>query len=389
MKLAIISTHPIQYYAPVFVRLARVPGLEIRVYYGWKGLVDGGHDREFGQAIQWDIPLLEGYDSEFVENVAADPGTHHFKGIDLPSLNDRISAWNADALLVYGWSWKAHLKALRHFHGKIPIYFRGDSTLLDERPGMKRWLRRALLRWVYGHVDVAFHVGTRNHSYYNAMGLGDRQLVFAPHAIDNERFSDSTTTLENAALEWRQQLGIPHDAIVFLYVGKLERKKAPEDLLFAFKQMGRNRNVHLIFAGSGAMESFLREHAEHNVHFIGFQNQGRMPIVYRMGNVVVLPSRGPGETWGLAINEAMACGRAVAASEQVGCAVDLIEPGVNGWRFPAADPEALGAVLKEAMAMGRADLQTMGFASYSMIQNWSMARQAETITHTLMTRKIE
>ena len=95
-------------------------------------------------------------------------------GIDLPTLNDRISSWSADAIFVYGWSWKAHLKAMRHFHGKIPIYFRGDSTLLDEQPGLKRCLRRIFLRWVYSHVDITFYVGERNKSYYKAMGLNDR-----------------------------------------------------------------------------------------------------------------------------------------------------------------------------------------------------------------------
>jgi glycosyltransferase involved in cell wall biosynthesis len=387
MKLAIIITHPIQYYAPLFVLLARMTGLEVMVFYGWKGLLEGGHDRDFGQSIQWDIPLLKGYDSEFVNNVAADPGTHHFNGIDLPTLNDRISSWSADAILVFGWSWKPHLKAMRHFHGKIPIYFRGDSTLLDEQPGLKRCLRRVFLRWVYCHVDTAFYVGERNRSYYKAMGLTDRQLTFAPHAIDNERFADPTGIHEKAALEWRQRLGIADDALVFLQVGKIEMNKAPFDVLSAFQQLDQRTDAHLIFAGSGVLEPSLKQHSGDRVHFIGFQNQSVMPTVYRLGDLIVMPSRS--ESWGLAINEAMACSRAVAVCDRVGCAVDLVRPGRNGWRFSGSGPLGLALVMQEALIAGREQLRLMGSCSASLIEQWSLHRQARAIYDTVTKRMYE
>ena len=136
-KLAIVCTHPIQYLAPVFGQLANRQELDIRVFYGWEG-TSATSDPGFGQKVVWDIPLLEGYNHEFVPNVAQRPGSHHFNGIDLPTLNKRIETWNADALLVYGWSYRAHLAALRYFKGRIPVLFRGDSTLLNDRPGLRR-----------------------------------------------------------------------------------------------------------------------------------------------------------------------------------------------------------------------------------------------------------
>ena len=139
MRLAILSTHPIQYYAPIFRLLAQQEGLESKVFYGWKGATERVHDPGFGAAIAWDIPLLGGYEHEFVPNVARNPGTNHLRGIDLPELTARITAWQPDALLVFGWAWKAHLAALRHFKGRMPILFRGDSTLLDERPAFGPW----------------------------------------------------------------------------------------------------------------------------------------------------------------------------------------------------------------------------------------------------------
>ncbi len=85
-RLAIVSTHPIQYNVPVFQALAADKRLELRVLYGWCGasqIADPG----FGQPIQWDIPLLEGYDFELVPNVAPDPGSHHFRGIKVAALD--------------------------------------------------------------------------------------------------------------------------------------------------------------------------------------------------------------------------------------------------------------------------------------------------------------
>lgn len=378
MRLAILTTHPIQYYAPVFALLAKVSGLEVRVFYGWKGLVEGGHDRDFGQAIKWDIPLLEGYDSQFVDNKSSDPGTHHFKGIDLPTLNENVSAWGAEALLVYGWSFKSHLKALRYFHGKIPVFFRGDSTLLNERTGGRRILRRIFLRWVYRYVDTAFYVGSQNRKYYRALGLGKEKLIFAPHSIDHHHFSDLSGVHEKNALTWRHQLGISDSAVVFLQVGKLDENKAPLEVLSAFQKLSHHEDVHMVFVGSGELECKLKKLSDERVHFLGFQNQSVMPTVYRIGDLLIMASYS--ETWGLAINEAMACGRAVAASHQVGCAVDLIEQERNGWHFPETDPSALESVLRQAAESGREGLRTMGAESRVIIDDWSLQRQADCIS---------
>jgi glycosyltransferase involved in cell wall biosynthesis len=78
--------------------------------------------------------------------------------------------------------------------------------------------------------------------------------------------------------------------------------------------------------GNGPLENQLKVLAEPHdfIRFIPFQNQSQMPIVYRLGDILCLPSKGPGETWGLAINEAMASGRPVIVTDKVGCAQDLL-----------------------------------------------------------------
>src|SRR3984893_6260179 len=144
-RLAIVSTHPIQYYAPIFQALSRSGGVQPRVFYTWSQTAGSGvADAGFGKTITWDIPLLEGYEFEFIPNIARRPGTEHFFGLRNPALNRAIEQWQAEAILVFGWNSEAHLRALLHFKNRIPVFFRGDSTLLDRRPGCRTPARRAV-----------------------------------------------------------------------------------------------------------------------------------------------------------------------------------------------------------------------------------------------------
>jgi glycosyltransferase involved in cell wall biosynthesis len=377
MRLSILTTHPVQYYAPVFRELAARPGVELQVFYGWKGAVESTLDRGFGQAFAWDVPLLEGYSFEFLENMAAEPGTHHAVGINCPKVVDRIEAWKPDALLVYGWNYRSHQQALRAFHGRLPVLFRGDSTLLDERPGWRKVARRLYLRWIYRKIDLALAVGSANHAYFAAHGLPESTIRHVPHSVDNAFFADPDGKQTEAARQWRETLGIPMESPVILFAGKLESKKAPDLLLKAFQALG-HPTAHLVFGGTGPLETALKRDAPSRLHFVGFQNQSRMPVLYRLGDLLVLPSRGPGETWGLALNEAMACGRAVIASDKVGAAGDLIQPGRNGFVFPSGNLTALTAVLEKSLT-DRARLQEMGRHSFQIIQDWSVPVQVDSM----------
>ena len=107
-----------------------------------------------------------------------------------------------------------------------------------------------------------------------------------------------------------------------------------------------------------------------------FQNQTRMPLVYRLGELCILPSA-HGETWGLAVNEAMACGRAVLCSDRVGCAQDLVE-ATTGRIFASADPRSLGSALAELLS-DRARLAEMGRASARRAKSFDIARTEESL----------
>ncbi|GGE44452.1 hypothetical protein GCM10011413_08220 [Pedobacter psychrotolerans] len=344
------------------------------------------YDPDFKKHIQWDLPLLDGYPFEFLENTAKDPGSHHYKGIINPQLVENIKTFKPDAILIYGWAYQSHLAVMQYFKGKIPVWFRGDSNLLDETSRLRKILRKLFLTWVYQHIDLSFYVGNANKAYYQAFGLNETKLVFAPHAVDNERFSIDQG---RSAEQIRTELGIMRHEILVLFAGKFESKKNPLLLLKAFSEITLD-HTHLLFTGNGELEAQLKESAQlhhekdklQKVHFMDFRNQSLMPAVYQACDLFCLPSQGPGETWGLAINEAMAAGKAILVSDKVGCAQDLIIKKKNGDIFTSGDLTDLKNKLK-FLCTNRESLFAMGQISKEIIQNWTFKHQVNVLIKTL------
>jgi glycosyltransferase involved in cell wall biosynthesis len=373
-KLAIITTHPIQYYAPWFAMLSERNKLILKVFYTFSQWKNNFVDKGFLKEVKWDIPLLENYDYEFVENTSKKPDLFSFFGIENKNLNSKISEYNPDAILFIGWNYASHLGAMRYFHGKKKIWFRGDSTLLDENFGIKKFLRRLFLKRVYNYVDTAFYVGQNNKNYFLAHNLKEKNLVFAPHAIDNERFSKNEKEFETLAQKWREELNIPQNSKTILFAGKFENKKNPLFIIQAAKDLP---DFTFILTGDGELKKKLLSESLPNLVFLPFQNQTQMPILYRLANIFVLPSKGPGETWGLAINEAMACKRAVLVSNKCGCAIDLVKNNENGFIFNFDDYSDFLTKLK--ILLHNSDLKLFGNNSSKIIKNWSFQKICETI----------
>jgi glycosyltransferase involved in cell wall biosynthesis len=184
--------------------------------------------------------------------------------------------------------------------------------------------------------------------------------------------------LETAAQNWRTEIGIADGQRVLLVAGKFEDKKRPVALMEAFLRHAP-ADLILIMVGDGELGGQVRalttrEPARFRV--LPFQNQSRMPLVYRLGDALVLPSA-YGETWGLAVNEALACGRPVLVSDRVGCHADVIRPGVNGEVFTADDWNDFGRKLAGFNFTG-------GEARRNELKKWSLNWSIEKTEQTLV-----
>ena len=348
-RLAFVVSHPIQYVVPLYQRLSRRDDVAIKVFFTWHAGEEAVEDRGFGERVAWDIPLTQGYEFERVPNVSTDPGTHRFLGLRNPSLVGRIMAWRPDFVHVTGWAWASHLQAMHALRRRgVPILFRGDSHLLDSsQSGPRWWIKRALLRRVFSWPAAFLVVGSANRDYYEKLGVEPARLFPCPHSIDVARFAEPADVLEQEAARWRRDLGISSARRVVLYAGKFERKKRPVHLMRAVQQLS-DPGIVMVLVGGGELQQEVDAAAAADpgrFRVLPFQNQSRMPVVYRLGDLFVLPSA-QDETWGLAVNEALASGRPVLVSDRVGCAADVVDATCGGI-FPWNDLSALGKAMDE------------------------------------------
>jgi glycosyltransferase involved in cell wall biosynthesis len=347
IRLAILTTHPIQYYAPWFRHLATLFDLE--VLYAYKQDAAGQGKAGFGVAFDWDIPLLEGYRYRSLENVSHNPGLDGFFGCDTPELYDLIRPRNYEVLLVLGWNKKTYIQGIRAaWRHRVPVLMRGDSVLKTKRSPLTRVLKFPFYRRLLPRIDGHLYVGSRNREYLRHYGVPEDRLFFSPHFVDNDFFASRSQAAKDSGrvLQIRDQFGIPPHAFVALFVGKFISAKRPLDFVLAAQSATEQRSdFHALLVGDGPLRSEAESAAKGcgAIHFAGFQNQSMLPDFYAAGDVLILPSEG--ETWGLVVNEAFASGIPAIVSDAVGSAPDLIDANLTGWTFPMGDVAALARLL--------------------------------------------
>jgi glycosyltransferase involved in cell wall biosynthesis len=355
-RLAVVLSHPTQYYSPWFRWLRCQTSVAFRVYYLWDFGIAKRHDPEFETSFSWDVDLLSGYDAEFVPNASKKPGAEHFFGFNNPGLTKRIGAWRPTAILLFGYNWASHIRVILWAVTRgIPILFRGDSHLLGrERPPLHV---RIMLRMLYSQFSSFLFVGAANREYFRAFGVPDRKLFFAPHSVNAALFNRGDVAQQDAAGRLRLQLGIGPSSRVVLFAGKLIEAKQPRELLEAFLEINLP-DTFLLFVGEGPEKDRLLDLVSERaapqggsaVRFLPFANQSEMPSRYLLSDLFVLPSRGSYETWGLAVNEAMHMGVPCLVSSRVGCQRDLVTEGETGWVFDPANAGALRQSLSKALS---------------------------------------
>lgn len=373
-KLLMFLSHPIQHYTPWFAALHQRLGGRLKVVFACRHGLDASMDREFGQKFAWDMDLLAGYESEFYGEVSAgqNPGGG-FWGIRFPGIGEFLERERPRAVMIFGWLYKGYWEvanAARRLG--IPYFMRAESNLLNTGPGVKWWVKYRVVGRLCRNAAGCIAIGSRNADLYRAYDVAERRIKVAPYFVDNEWFSHQADLQRPKRKQLRQMFGLPEEGIVFLFMGKMIRKKHPDHLLDAWQGLPGDLkgNSGILFGGSGKMLESLKARAgTRRVAFPGFLNRRQLPEAYAASDALVLPSD-EGETWGLVVNEAMASGLPVLVSDRVGCAPDLVLHGKTGYEFPFGDVDALGRCLEnficageERLAMGEAARRHVAAAS--------------------------
>jgi glycosyltransferase involved in cell wall biosynthesis len=375
--LIILTTHPIQYQVPLWQALAKETSIPFEVWYLTDHGVNQSYDVQFGKSFAWDLNTLDGYPHRFL-NVNAKPDLTRFNHVRLTEpLTKLFREKNVKALWVQGWQIRAYWQAVWQAHAAgIPVWLRAESNDLAPTPAWKRVPKKILLGQFFRRVDHFLYIGAANRRLYESFGIKPEQLHSAPYCVDNERFARQAAELRGQRSEIRRRWRIPEDAFCILFAGKFIHKKRPTDLIEAAKlllnsdsrlQTPDSRQVHLLFVGSGELGEKMRDACQvlfdadnpsrngsftsangHLPHasFTGFLNQREISKAYVAADCLVLPGR---ETWGLAVNEAMASGLPCIVSSACGCAEDLVASIRPELKFRFAQSIALSRALNSSI----------------------------------------
>jgi glycosyltransferase involved in cell wall biosynthesis len=329
-RLSVLDFHPIQYHAPLYRALAERGHVTLDVLFvrdhGYRATLDPG----FGVPVAWDIDLLSGYRHAFLP--PAGP---------LARLR-ALARWirQADVVVVHGHSDPWMLAAV--LAGRVwrtPYLLRGDAGPAGNSAGLRRAVRTLVARLVVAGSAGGLAIGARNAQFYRRFGAP--AVIFAPHSVDNARFSRDGAEGRAALLA---RLGLRADVPVVMFCGKLQPHKRPLDVPAAAARLARP--VALLFVGDGPLADEVRRAMPPGTGAVtGFVNQSELAPYYRAADILVLPSAA--EPWGLVVNEAMAAGAIPVVSDRVGAAADLVA-GV-GEIYPCGDVAGLTAALGRAL----------------------------------------
>jgi len=377
-RIIFLLSHPVQYYSPLFVEIAKQAEFDLLVLYCSDENVNGHVDRDFGVEVKWDIPLLEGYNYKFMKNNSWKPSIYNgFWGLVNFEIYKILKKNKGNYLIINGWNKFTYVLAViigRVFGYKVCM--RGDNPYNQEILKSKKLilLKRYILgKFLFKIIDYFLYVGKQNKAFYKYYRVPESKLIFAPHAVDNNRFREDFIRFREKKAELKKELGLPDKTKIILTVGKYIDKKRPLDLLIAYHLL-KDENTALVFLGEGKlrneMETYIQKNNLRNVLLTGFKNQSEIGKYLASSDIFVLPS--VGETWGLVVNEAMNFNLPIIVSDAIGCGEDLVLNRGNGFIFRCGDANGLMKYL--SLCLGDKNLLVqMGEESGKIITQYSFS----------------
>jgi glycosyltransferase involved in cell wall biosynthesis len=352
-RIGIFFSHPTQHHSVMFKYLSQLSDLKTKIYYYDYGSLRGAYDPGYGTSEGWDVDLLTGTPSHVLPNWLrgkAGRPVSQFRQLN-PHIIGAMLRGRFDAVFVSGYvspsNWMVLLMA--KLTGARVLY-QSDSNILDEQRKPQSRLKNVLRRLFLNQVDTFLPIGNKNRDLYSSLGYDSSAMVWCPCPVDVERFQAFCQRPETGAqcAELRCKYGIPEDAKVVAFCGKLIERKRPLDLIEAIKLLDRE-DVYALLIGSGPLEAELRAGLAPNdpVRITGFVNQMLMPAHMMLADMGVICSEW--DPHPLVATEFAACALPVVSSHFCGLwgDHDILRPEENGFIYQCGDIEQLAAHIEK------------------------------------------
>jgi glycosyltransferase involved in cell wall biosynthesis len=306
------------------------------------------------------------------------------------AVHSTLSEINPEVIISGGYycpaAWSAAYWAKRH---SVPFLLWTESTAMDQRGN--HFPVEILKKHFLSLCSACIVPGKSSREYLKQLGVSERQIITAHNAVDNDLFSNMAESPDRNKSAFGARYRLPHR--YFLFVGRLVKEKGILDLLEAYGRLKPEirSNLGLVFVGDGSDATELQKRASKvqrgEIRFPGFVHREELAKIYSLAEAFIFPTYT--DTWGLVVNEAMACGLPVIASSVAGCTLDLVLDKWNGFVVDPGDPTRLADSM-EKLATDLHLRRQMSNHSREQIQKYSPAVWAQGIidaVDTVHTRK--
>jgi len=356
MRVAVINSHPIQYFGPLWREVARKKGVELKVFYCCNWGTADYRDSGFGRTVKWDVDLRAGYDSEVLP-LQRPPTKLGFWEINNPTVSQALSDFAPDVLVLFGYShltsWRALFWARTH-HIRVLTF--SDSQLKHPRKGWVRLAKQLIVRTFFSQLDGALPISSSNAEYYRSYGLSRERLHWCAQPIDGKRFETAFEGKAAARSAMGRKLNIDPVDFVFAVVGKYVAKKRILEVVEAWLNLDHSlrSRARLLLIGEGELRPQLEAlsqspEAGGRISLTGFINQQELPAYYLACDATVLAS--DVEPHGQVVTESLFLGVPAIVSDRVGCVgrQDVMRDGETGLVYPCGDTKALSTAMEALM----------------------------------------
>jgi glycosyltransferase involved in cell wall biosynthesis len=247
----------------------------------------------------------------------------------------KINKFNPDIIITSGYDnlvyWEAFLYS--KLFNKKHILWNG-STLLssNKKDGFIGFLKKTIIKGADSYITY----GTKAKEYLEYFGGNPKNIFVGLNTVDIDYFYNKTKEYINSSFYLHEREKYPK--ILFLFVGQFIERKGIKELIKVAEKT-RDKNIGFIIVGDGPLkndlEMFAKNNNLQNIYFTGFVQKKNIYKYYALADILVVPSKE--EVWGLVVNEGLASGNYIIASDQVGSVYDIIKDNRFGKIFSYED----------------------------------------------------
>jgi len=297
------------------------------------------------------------------------------------AVNRKLDQVNPDVLLSGALAFYSGATAVKWAGDRNKPLVVFDNARLQDVP--RNFFINIIKGQLYRLADAIFCPAPSHASSFKFWGFNNESIFYGLNCVDNSFFKGHYPKIKSQDDPFK----LPKN--YFLSVGRQVRKKNLVLMLLAYKQYlkeTKDSPISLVMIGDGSQNSVLHlmagELIDKFIFFLPFLTQEQLVPVYYGCTAYVLPSL-YGETWGLTVNEAMACNKPVVVSSQCGCSESLVHPGENGWIFEPTNQEDLANIFLAIGAAKPSLLEEMGKNSGVIINTWGIENFNEGICYSI------